>query len=115
MAIDDVECVSRRVLREIFKYPFKQLGVNRLQAVTSVTNMRCREFIERLGFQAWRALGVGPMTASRTRRYTRCFRLSAAGFKESPWMSMSLCSRNGAVFLLDWLMARRINGTTETT
>ena len=51
VAIDDAECVSRRTLRQIFEYPFKQLGVSRLQAVTSVTNLRCREFIERLGFQ----------------------------------------------------------------
>ena len=45
------ECVSRRGLRKIFEYPFKQLGVSRLQAVTSVKNLRCREFIERLGFK----------------------------------------------------------------
>ena len=51
VAIDDAECVSRRGLRQIFEYPFKQLGVNRLQAVTSVENLRCREFIERLGFR----------------------------------------------------------------
>ena len=51
VAIDDVECVSRRVLRQIFEYPFKQLGVSRLQAVTSVDNKRCQKFIERLGFQ----------------------------------------------------------------
>ena len=51
VAIDDAECVSRRVLRHIFEYPFKQLGVKRLQAVTAVTNLRCKAFIERLGFQ----------------------------------------------------------------
>ena len=51
VAIDDAECVSRRTLRQIFEYPFKQLGVSRLQAVTSVTNQRCRSFIERLGFK----------------------------------------------------------------
>ena len=51
MAIDDVECVTRRTLRYIFEYPFKQLGVSRLQAVTATTNHRCREFIERLGFK----------------------------------------------------------------
>ena len=51
VAIDDAECVSRRGLRRIFEYPFKQLGVSRLQAVTAVTNQRCRSFIERLGFK----------------------------------------------------------------
>ena len=51
MAIDDVECVSRRTLRRIFEYPFKQLEVSRLQAVTSVKNLRCKAFIERLGFK----------------------------------------------------------------
>ena len=51
VAIDDAECVSRRGLRKIFEYPFKQLGVSRLQAVTAVTNLRCRSFIERLGFK----------------------------------------------------------------
>ena len=51
VAIDDVECVSRRTLRQIFEYPFKQLGVSRLQAVTAVTNLRCKAFIERLGFK----------------------------------------------------------------
>ena len=51
VAIDDAACVSRRGLRKIFEYPFKQLGVSRLQAVTSVTNQRCRSFIERLGFK----------------------------------------------------------------
>ena len=30
VAIDDVEGVSRSVLRQIFEYPFKQLGVSRL-------------------------------------------------------------------------------------
>ena len=28
VAIDDAECVSRRGLRKIFEYPFKQLGVS---------------------------------------------------------------------------------------
>ena len=51
VAIDDAECVSRRGLRKIFEYPFKQLGVSRLQAVTAVTNLRCKAFIERLGFK----------------------------------------------------------------
>ena len=30
VAIDDVECVSRRTLRQIFEYPFKQLEVSSL-------------------------------------------------------------------------------------
>ena len=50
-AIDDAGCISRRVLRELFDYPFNQLGVSRLQAATSVANLRCRSFIERLGFR----------------------------------------------------------------
>ena len=51
VAIDDVEGVSKRTLRQIFEYPFKQLEVSRLQAQTSVKNLRCRAFIERLGFK----------------------------------------------------------------
>ena len=51
VAIDDAGCVSRRILRQIFEYPFKTVGVSRLQAVTAVTNQRCRSFMERLGFK----------------------------------------------------------------
>ena len=42
---------TRRGMREIFNYPFKQLGVSRLKAETSVDNSRCRSILERLGFQ----------------------------------------------------------------
>ena len=38
-------------MREIFNYPFKQLGVSRLKAETSVKNRRCRSILNRLGFQ----------------------------------------------------------------
>ena len=52
VAIDDAECVSRRVLRQIFEYPFKQLGVNRLQAVTSVDEPALPGVHRALGLQA---------------------------------------------------------------
>ena len=57
VAIDDVECVSRRTLRQIFEYPFKQLGVSRLQAVTSVSEPALPEVHRAFGVQA-RGLGA---------------------------------------------------------
>ncbi len=42
---------SRRVLAAVFAYPFRQLGVRRVQATTARRNKRARKFIERLGFK----------------------------------------------------------------
>ena len=42
---------TRKGMRTIFNYPFKQLRVSRLQAATYVGNIHCRSILERLGFQ----------------------------------------------------------------
>lgn len=42
---------SRPVLRDIFRYPFEQLGVSRLWASTAKGNKRARRFLLRLGFK----------------------------------------------------------------
>lgn len=42
---------SRAVLRDLFAYPFVQMGVSRLWASTSRKNKRARGFLERLGFR----------------------------------------------------------------
>lgn len=42
---------QRHVLRALFWYPFRQLGVERFQAVTSKHNKRARRMLERLGFK----------------------------------------------------------------
>ena len=42
---------TRRTLREIFSYPFVQLQVDRLQAITARTNHNTRKLLKRLGFK----------------------------------------------------------------
>ena len=42
---------TRRTLREIFSYPFVQLQVDRLQAMTARTNHVTRKLLKRLGFK----------------------------------------------------------------
>jgi RimJ/RimL family protein N-acetyltransferase len=42
---------TRSVLRAIFWYPFEQLGVGRLTAITELENDHVRTFLSRLGFQ----------------------------------------------------------------
>jgi RimJ/RimL family protein N-acetyltransferase len=42
---------TRRVLHAIFWYPFCQLGMSRLTAITETTNQSVRVFLSRLGFQ----------------------------------------------------------------
>ena len=49
-AIDPRWC-KRTILRAIFSYPFKQLGVTRLQVTIAKRNKRARRFVERLGFK----------------------------------------------------------------
>lgn len=44
-------CWSRGFLRPIFKYPFSQLGCERVTAFTSVKNQSARTFLARIGFQ----------------------------------------------------------------
>ena len=50
-ASDHPRCLTREVLWVMFDYPFRQLGVSRLQAVCAVTNWRSRRLVSRLGFQ----------------------------------------------------------------
>ena len=50
-AAEDPRCLNKEVLRVMFDYPFRQLGVSRLQAVCAVTNWRSRRLVSRLGFQ----------------------------------------------------------------
>ena len=42
---------TKRVLRDLFAYPFVQIGVTRLWASTSRRNKRTKEFLHRLGFR----------------------------------------------------------------
>jgi RimJ/RimL family protein N-acetyltransferase len=42
---------SKGILHSIFWYPFCQLGVSRLTAITEVTNQHAAYFLSRLGFQ----------------------------------------------------------------
>jgi RimJ/RimL family protein N-acetyltransferase len=42
---------TRSVLHAIFWYPFEQLGMSRLTAITEVTNQHAMYFLSRLGFQ----------------------------------------------------------------
>ena len=50
VVVEDPRVVSRQIIRDFFYYPFRQLGVTRLQAVTATTNTRCVSLLERLGF-----------------------------------------------------------------
>ena len=51
VATDDPACLTRAVLRAVFRYPFVQLGVSRLQAECAATNTRCVSLLKRVGFQ----------------------------------------------------------------
>jgi RimJ/RimL family protein N-acetyltransferase len=52
---------KRGVLRGLFHYPFEQLRVGRVTAITSKGNKRARRFLERLGY---RLEGVHPKMLS---------------------------------------------------
>lgn len=41
---------SRRILAEVFAYPFHQLGVNRIVAVTETDNHKTRRILEGIGY-----------------------------------------------------------------
>lgn len=41
---------TRRFLRIIFDYPFRQLGVKRITVPVAQSNAKCRRFVEHLGF-----------------------------------------------------------------
>ena len=42
---------NKRILREIFSYPFEQLGCRRVTATTSTKNQPAMAFLKRLGFE----------------------------------------------------------------
>lgn len=42
---------TRSNIKTILSYPFNQLGVKRLQAITAKTNLPARRFLEHLGFK----------------------------------------------------------------
>ena len=44
-------CCNRRVLRALFRYPFEQLRVRRLQTTVAKRNKRARRLVMRLGFR----------------------------------------------------------------
>lgn len=57
IASDDPKWCSRKMLRGLFGYPFHQLQVRRVTAMTAKGNKHARRFLERLGF---RLEGVHP-------------------------------------------------------
>ena len=65
-AADTANWLSPRVITEIMRYPFEQMGCNRLQAIIARKNVRAREFHRRFGFKqeglARRGLGKDDAT-----------------------------------------------------
>lgn len=51
IAGEDSRWLNREFLWMIFDYPFRQLGVNRMTAPVIESNGKCRNFVERLGFE----------------------------------------------------------------
>ena len=51
IAQDKPGWACRRVLRDMFRYPFEQMGVTRFSTMASRRNKRARKFNERLGFR----------------------------------------------------------------
>lgn len=52
IAADGFSWLNRTFLFQIFDYPFRQLGVNRMTAPVASVNKKARRFVERLGFDA---------------------------------------------------------------
>lgn len=50
LAIEDRRCVTRRVLRAVFAYPFTQLKLARVTACVALSNAAILELVQRLGF-----------------------------------------------------------------
>lgn len=48
--VEDKRCVSRRIIRAIFDYPFRQLGLERVSVQVMASNAKSIEFVQRLGF-----------------------------------------------------------------
>lgn len=50
-AADTAKWLTPRIINDIMRYPFEQLGCRRITAFISETNHRSREFQERFGFK----------------------------------------------------------------
>lgn len=50
IALTDKRSVTRANIRQIFEYPFKQLGLARVTVQVNESNARSLEFVQRLGF-----------------------------------------------------------------
>lgn len=50
MAADDPRWCTRQIVRDVLGWPFKQLGVRRMQVTILKRNKKARKFVERLGF-----------------------------------------------------------------
>lgn len=59
IAIEDRRCVTRRVVRKAFAYPFEQLGLARVTALVGATNARSQRFVTDLGFVCEGAKSAG--------------------------------------------------------
>lgn len=51
VAFEDSGCITRRILRVLFDYPFNQVGCHRITAYTDVDNEVSNKQLKRLGFQ----------------------------------------------------------------
>lgn len=51
IAIASPRCVTRGTLRQVFNYPFKQLGLTRVSASVAADNEKSLRLMERWGFQ----------------------------------------------------------------
>jgi hypothetical protein len=50
ICVSDRRCVTRRVVRAVFDYPFRQLHLDRVSAQVWSDNAPSLEFVQRLGF-----------------------------------------------------------------
>lgn len=51
IVIEDRRCVNRRILKQVFSYPFKQLGLRRVTGLVPESNVAALAFDLRLGFR----------------------------------------------------------------
>lgn len=50
ICVQDRRCVSRRIIRAVFDYPFRQLSLARVSVQVLESNSASLEFVQRLGF-----------------------------------------------------------------
>lgn len=51
IVIEDRRCVTRRILKQVFDYPFNQLGLRRVTGLVPESNVDALSFDLRLGFR----------------------------------------------------------------